>query len=433
MNNCPKCGNPLQIGTTSCPICGTNTSTSSAAQLTPAVESTQSPAVNPTPAPVAVEQIAAAEPVAPVKPAAPATEPAPVIQPEPQVAPVTVTPVEQPVAPLPNAEPAVQSPVTPITSTEVVEQAQPAQPVQVQAVAPTPVATPELKIEESAIAPTIKPIESSSPVPSIPASLTADAPVEVPKVEKVNTSKPKKSINKTVLAVVVLILIVGIVAVVLMNSGTKTNLNPAPATNNENTLATTSISSNGYKLKLEDGWLINEDGTNVIITNSNDTVAIKLNHTDTSLSSISKETIEGYFQSRTDFTNTTISETTISAKDAYLVNTSINEAPVQVYYIGGGTNLTIGATIVYQTEESKTKYEASVTEMIGSLSYSDESIKAISTMEMYSNIFNVYNGSIYYTPAPETPSVDDSNIQTNPTETPGVETPTTPSEEPVTE
>ena len=49
MNNCPKCGNPLQVGTESCPICGTNTSASAA----------------PAPAPVAAR----------IPPAAPATAP----------------------------------------------------------------------------------------------------------------------------------------------------------------------------------------------------------------------------------------------------------------------------------------------------------------------------------------------------------------------
>ena len=70
------------------------------------------------------------------------------------------------------------------------------------------------------------------------------------------------------------------------------------------------------------------------------------------------------------------------------------EAPIQVYFIGGGNNLTIGATIVYVSAETKTKYEAEVTEMIGSLSYSDESLKAITTIDMFNGAFGVYNGIV---------------------------------------
>ena len=155
-----------------------------------------------------------------------------------------------------------------------------------------------------------------------------------------------------------------------------------------------------------------EDGQNVVVTNINGTVAIKLDHNSTSLESITKETIEGYFQNRTEFSNTKVSETTISAKKAYLVDTNINSAPVQVYFISGTSSLTIGATVVYQSEESKTKYEAEITKMIGTLTYSDESLKAMDTLEMYANIFNVYNGVMNYTPTqttpttPETPEID---------------------------
>ena len=50
--------------------------------------------------------------------------------------------------------------------------------------------------------------------------------------------------------------------------------------------------------------------------------------------------------------------------------------------------------------------------MIGTLTYSDESLKAMDTLEMYANIFNVYNGVMNYTPTqaapttPETPEID---------------------------
>ena len=109
-------------------------------------------------------------------------------------------------------------------------------------------------------------------------------------------------------------------------------------------------------------------------------------------SKINKSTIESYYSSKSEFTNTKVEEVKISVKDAYLVNTNSGELPVQIYYINGGTSLTLGATIVYQSKESKEKYVAEVTELIGTMSYSDESIKAISTIEMYSSIFKNYQG-----------------------------------------
>ena len=95
--------------------------------------------------------------------------------------------------------------------------------------------------------------------------------------------------------------------------------------------------------------------------------------------------------------------------------------PVQIYFINGGSNLLIGVTIVYQSNDSKTKYEASVTQMIGTLSFADDSIKALDTINMYSNIFNTYNSIINYheTPAEETtPSEEDNGSGEENNETP---------------
>lgn len=408
MNNCPKCGNPLQIGTTLCPICGTNTSPAVASVPTPAVSPTKSE----TPAVAQQTQVPTA-----VKTETPQNLETQNLQ--PAVQPQNNIQTAQPVTQVQPTQTVAQ--VQPVQSTQQAAQVQPvqtAQPKVSENVQSTQnvqtnnanIAVPEIKVEESAIAPTVAPIAPSSPVPSIPASLTASAPLEAPKVEEAK-KKPKKKVNATVLIIAGIVLIVGIAALFLTSTG-KPTLNQNNTGGGDTGLANTAISSNGYKLNIEDGWIVNEDGTNVIITNSNDTVAIKLNHTNVGLSNISKDTIESYLQNRTDLSETSISETTLSAKDVYLVNTSLNSAPIQIYYISGGTNLTIGVTVVYQTEESKTKYEASVTEMIGTLSYSDDSIKAISTMEMYSNAFNIFGNSINYTPTveePEEPSEPSDN------------------------
>lgn len=393
MNNCPKCGNPLQVGTASCPICGTNIVKSA-------------PVEQPTtqPAKVAVAPAPAAQPIAPAPaPVAPAPTPAQ----EAPVAPVTQTvqpaPVApaQTIAPAPAAQPVAQAPA----------------PVAEQAV-PQPEA---IAVDPNSIAPTVKPIEVGTPVPSIPASLNPDAPVQTVSVDAtVKVEKNKKKTNKNVLIIAGILAIAVIAGVLMMNFGGGNRLNSNTNTNagKNSSLITTAVSTNGFKFNLEEGWLITEDGSNVIVTNKDETVAIKLDYTKAGLETISKSTIEGFFSTRTDFTNTNVTETTISAKDAFLVNTQINQAIVQVYYINGGTNLTLGATIVYQSAETKTKYEANVTELIGSLSYSDESLKAISSMQMYSNIFGVYNGVFQYQPSQSTP-VPEEQPQENPTpETP---------------
>ena len=229
-------------------------------------------------------------------------------------------------------------------------------------------------------------------------------------------------IKMSLVILIVVLIAGGVGAFFLMGGmGKKTPLTPAPVTEE---VAYTSVSTNGYKLKIQDGWIVTEDGDNVIVMNTEETVALKLAHTNFAVSSITKETIESYFLNRTDFANTEILETTISAKEGYLINTTMAEAPIQVYFIGGGNNLTIGATIVYVSTETKTKYEAAVTEMIGSLSYSDESLKAITTIDMFNGAFGLYGGIVAQsqitqqapvTPeeptTPDTPTDENQNVQ----------------------
>ena len=157
-------------------------------------------------------------------------------------------------------------------------------------------------------------------------------------------------------------------------------------------IASAQASSNGFKFNLPEGWIIQEDGNNVIITNTDETVVIKLENVKSNFSKINKTTVESYYTINSNFKETVVEETKISAKDAYLVNTNSGDMPVQIYYINGGTSLTLGATVVYQSKDTKEKYVASVTELIGTVSYSDDSLKAISTIEMYSTIFGTYKG-----------------------------------------
>ncbi len=423
MNNCPKCGNPLQVGTSSCPICGTNIQASgNPEKITQETGKTT------------VTVASVASPVA-AKPASPApvptqAQPAQVAQPAP--APKTEAPAAEKVEVKTETQVATQAaPVaveTAPTKETPVQQAA-TQPAPVQATpAPAPVKTEPVAVSEpvdpNSIAPTIKPIEAATPVPSIPASLNEDVKVITTAGDNpgVKMEKPKKKINKTVILVAGILAVVAICGALMMGMGgqklnTNTNTNPEK----NSALNLTSVSTNGFKFNLEEGWVITEDGTNVIVTNNDETVAVKLDYQKSGLDQITKSTIEGFFSTRTDFTNTAVTETTISAKKAYLVNTQINQAMVQIYYISGGNNLTLGATIVYQSNETKTKYEANVTELIGSLSYSDESLKAISSMEMYSNIFSAYSGVFNYQPTlevPQNPETEETPVEESNTENP---------------
>ena len=375
MNNCPKCGNPLQVGTESCPICGTNTSASAA----------------PAPAPVA--------------------EPAPVAAPTPAP------------APAPVAEPAPVAAPTP-------------------APAPAPVVEPAPVAEPVSIAPTVQTIEATS-VQSIPTSTddTTETGTQSTPVETKTTTKKKG--NKTPLIILLVVVIAAVVGVFLMNGNLGGNGGGTPRpnqnNNNNNTTIASAASSNGFKFNLQEGWMIQEDGNNVIVTNTDSTVAVKLESVSSNFSKINKATIESYYALNSNFKDTTVEEIKISGKDAYIVNTTSGEMPIQVYYINGGSSLTLGATIVYQSGDSKEKYVTSVTELIGTVSYSDDSLKAISTIEMYSSIFGTYKGVFEHvvveqqptTPNTQTPTdqptteqqpTPETTPQTPNTETPGTQT-----------
>ena len=379
MNNCPKCGNPLQTGTESCPICGTNTSASTTPVPAPVVAA--APVVAPAPAPA---------PVAPAQPVvAPTPAPAPVVAAEPVV------------APAPAPAPAV-----------------PAEPV----VAPTPAPAPA-PVEPTVVAAPVAPIPTIEPTvtPTVQPAVTETTSEATAQTATGETTAPKKKGNKTTLLIILLVAVIfGLSGMLLMNGNKGGNCNGTPTQNPTQQIATSAVSSNGFKFNLQEGWMIQEDGKNVIITNADGTVVIKLENVNTNFSRINAPLIEKHFMTLTEFKETTVEDTKISAKDAYLVNTLSGDMPVQFYYINGGTSLTLGATIVYQSKDSKDKYVAAVTEMVGTISYSDESIKAISTIEMYSSIFSIYK-TVFDSAMPEdmviTPddsTQTDGGTQTNP-------------------
>ncbi|MBQ4032063.1 MAG: hypothetical protein II625_09945, partial [Bacilli bacterium] len=161
-----------------------------------------------------------------------------------------------------------------------------------------------------------------------------------------------------------------------------------------------------------------EDGNNVILTNSESTVAIKLEHSNANLNTINANDIENILSQNESYKDVEVSSVDVSGRSAFLISTSINDFPVQIYFINGGSNLILGATIVYQSGDTKTKYEAVITEMIGSLSYSEASVKAIETVSQYSQMFGVYNNIIYNIPKEEEHISDVPEVEEEQPETP---------------
>ena len=313
--------------------------------------------------------------------------------------------------------------------------AQPVQPAQPAAApAPTPETQPATETPTAeAIAPNVERVTATTPVPSIPTSLSNSSEHKETKLEEDGpklTKKPKAGINKGIIIAFLIIALVGVGGYIYMSmSGSSmkggTDGNEPPTGD----YAGTKVSSNGFKFNLINGWIINEDGEHVVVINESSTVAIKLVYSKANLADVSRDQIDDILNEKEIYKDTEINELKLTGRDTYQVNTVVNDIPVQVYFINGGSDLTLGATVVYQTKESKSKYEPEVTEMIGSLSYSNDSIKALDVMSSYSEMFSVYDkvmGSIEPTETPipdlpdkpEEPTSDEEDDENKPEEKP---------------
>lgn len=444
MNNCPKCGNPLQEGTSSCPICGTNIVEKKTEEVASVAVPVTSPAAEPAKEAAPAEPTAPAEPAkevapenAPAKaetPVAPAAEaPAPVAEPAPaepapaQTAeakpaeaaqPQAETPVSPVEAPVAQEAPAAEAPAAEPVQAPVAEPAQaPAAPVApTESATPVAPAAPVAPTTPGEIAPTVERVEAPTPVPGIPTSVNNQIVINPDQPLVANPKlQPKKKPKPAIIIGVSVLIIAVIVGVILLNPGKKSN-KKGNNTSGED-VAYSSMTSNGYQLRLIEGWKINEDGNNVVITNPDSTVAMKLDHSEANLEKVSQDQIQEVMNSNSSYQNVEVNEISLSGRNSYLISTNINDIPVQIYFINGGTNLVLGATIVYQSDESKSKYESSITEMIGSLTYSEDSIKAIETISQYSEMFGIFRRVSSVIPREENttirPDVPDPEIDYN--------------------
>ena len=436
INNCPKCGNPLQEGITSCPICGTNIDINANSAATPVVAQVATPVVEQPVAPqVAVQPTIVQTPAAPVveTPQVVETTVVSAAQPEMQVvAPV----VEQPVAPQVEVAP-VEPVVAPVVETPVVQIVQPEMQV-APSVLEQPTVAPVQTVsaqttEQTAIAPE-QTVQTQMPTPVVPIMPTLDAlapknegvqiatPTAQPeqvveKQEKKKTSFNIKNLtkNQKIIAVAAVAVVIMIVAGLFLSSsslGKPTNVVQNNTPTKEVAVAK-EVTTNGYKLKLEEGWMVEENGTDVILKKEDDSVIINIQHFAMSLEDFTKEKINSYFTSQTSFSDVNVEETSISGKNAYVINCTFQapsnqdaKYPVQYYYINGGSSLIVGASIVYIDEDAKTSNAAFVTNLMGTMSYSDDTVKALDTLNMYSEVFGKYGNALKESSTQTPPSIE---------------------------
>lgn len=454
MNNCPKCGNPLQPGTTSCPICGTAIASNSNVATQMTVASVSAPVqsdnnvivaqqVQPQ-VPSQVTPVATSQSVEPQVVSVPQQEPVPVVvtedvvapqvvagqpqmevQPTVQSVPPEVSPqvVEPTVVQVSAPEVAVQQPVqAPQPVQQVVPQQpmSPQQPVsavqvgqQVVAEQPMPNVAPVNTIQSSEqIAPQgpvvvstnetqpvqnmSVPVQNIGPINNDSTEKVADSKVKPEKKEK--PKKEKKPFNKNVLVILAALVIVALASCYMMFGNKKTGGQGDNGEDEKVSLGDNVVSSNGYKFTLADGWIVTEGNGNVIVTSSEDdsTVRMKFSHSTANIENIDEELIKRYVDNNDNIKDAEIEKTSISDKDTYILNANINDLPTQTYFIGGGSRLLIGVTVIYSSSDTKKDKEPYVKEMIGTLSYADDSLKAINVVDMYRDIFAVYGGVVTY-------------------------------------
>lgn len=425
MNNCPKCGNPLQPGQTICPICGTNITIAPIAQAPAAPQAPVAPAQPVQPIQPVQPEVQAA-PVAPtvtpatqpqvVTPVAPVVEPVAPVAPQAPVAPVQpvqqqveVTPV---VAPVVEEQPAVEkaveqpivAPIEPVTPEVTI------QPV--VETAPVVETTPESQVQEQSVetAPAVIPASDITNVVdamSLPNLEQLEATLDKPEETK---AKPKVRITKP--------MIIGCVAalMIILGSAVMLKLNNQTAPVNPNAIQNPSVEktrvvSNGYKFELLNTWYVVENGNDLVINNDSETVNVKLFYLKKSYDTLSANQIEEYFETSSSYSDVNVESITLaSEKKAVRVSaeyTNENEETqlIEYYYINGNENLTFGLTSIYKDEQSKKDNQKAIEELAGSISYSDDSIKALSLLSKnayaYSAGEKIFNNYYYGIVAPE--------------------------------
>lgn len=387
MNNCQKCGNPLQPGQTICPICGTNINEISTNQEAIGLETNSLENVAPPKEQLqSVQILPSNETLVEVgQPVMQSVEPSVGIESNP------MAPVGNPIGETPSVQP------TPgVISPSVMSQS-----------APTPIpGTPYPQPSLETLAPNITASPSASPVPSMPAGVTPVINTTLQPTEQ-KKKKGKFSRNQKVIIFGALVIMLVAVIGVMMSSKSMTLPQNNIATSNNpetpkegtpqdtTTVALKEAVTNGYKLKYEEGWLIEEDSYNVLMKKSDESIVIKLEHFSYNLADFDQEVIESYLAQREGIASPTVEKTILNSKDAYLMTYNVvtqtgANYPVESYFINGGENLILGATIIYQNDTIKQANAKTILSLMENISYEDESVKALNSINMYYDAFSLY-------------------------------------------
>ena len=373
MTNCQKCGNPLQPGSTTCPICGTTAAPADAMMTAPApIEQLESldetPMVSPVPqvqpAPVmepgpiaAPAQSMTAQPMQPAAPVAPAP-----IQPAaPMVSPA------QPMNPIPTPAQPMMQPADPMM--------QPAQPMQ-----PQPSVMPEPGFAGASPMPAAP---NPIPTPSIPAPSAPIEKKEEPKKETKTTTKGKSNLT-TVVLVAIVALVLGLGAGYLLGPSLKAAPTPAPVV----VADTETQRVSGFNFDMKTEWSYNDYYDKVIINNAEETVTMRLALYAGVFTNINTTNIELSLSTKEGYADVKAEKTTVGNRDAVLVNASNGDLRIQYYYIAHSVDKIITITTVYETEEAKKAEEENVKKLIESTTYTDEVQNAIQVIDTNSKYFD---------------------------------------------
>ena len=387
MTNCEKCGNPLQPGLTTCPICGTTAKSIDApnvAMMQPGVESLgEAPVAN------AVPQ---AQPVAPVIEPGPIAAPAPTSVPAP--APV---PQAQPVAPAPVPAPAPVQPEVPAAPAPAIMPAAPAAPVidplpaqGFSGAGSAPVAPAPIPVAETPIpAPTV-----TNPIPA-PAPAVAPAPVAQPAEEdKKGKKKNKKGNAGLVIIVAIVALGLGLGAGYLLSPSLKAATVAPPV---EEVSTAQPVSLNGYSFSVEEGWVYSQTGDKVLVTKDDESVFIRMAVYDGIFENMNTTSIELSLATKEGYSDIEVEKTKLGDREAIIVSAVNGESSVQYYYFAHSTEKVLSMTVIYARSADKKTYEETVKKIVEGTTYNDDALNAIEAISPYSSLFgdgkSVYDSS----------------------------------------
>ena len=379
MTNCAKCGNPLQPGSTTCPICGT----------------TAAPADSFVSAPAPVEQLESLDETPMVSPV-PQVQPAPVMEPGPiatpaqpmAAQPMPAQPMQDPMAMAQPMQPVAPAPIQPAVAQPMMQPAAPmpeptmmAQPAAMQ---PMP-AQPMMPDQGFGGAPVMAAVPTAIPTPAIPAP-SVPAPAEKKEEPKQETKKAKgKGTNLTT------VVLVGIVALVLgLGAGylLGPSLKPATPTPTVTVADTTSQRVSGFNFDMKTDWIYNDYYDKVIINNPEETVTIRLAMYSGVFTNINTTNIELSLSTKEGYSDIKAEKSTVGNRDAVVVNASNGDLRIQYYYIAHSVEKIITITTVYETEEAKKAQEENVKKLIESTTYTDEVQNAIQVIDENSKYFD---------------------------------------------